>query len=63
MPSIEALKEATSLADRMGKRFTYATPRVTNDGLQKIANHFAFLDRSGTYEVVTNRGFACGVRD
>jgi len=51
MPSLQSLEKAYELANKRGKEFMYVTPRVSNEGLEKVRSH---LDGKGEIDVAIN---------
>lgn len=52
IPSLEHLKQAYEEAKEAGKRFTYVSPIVSNQGIEKLREHLAFLRGFEGVEVV-----------
>ncbi len=54
MPSLEVLESAYENVRSKGKTFTYVTPRLSNNGIEKFRKQLAFLNEKGSASVVIN---------
>jgi len=54
LPTGKTLTKAANLASDEGKAFTYVTPRVSDNALNKLIQHFKTLDNLGEIEIVVN---------
>ena len=54
IPPLPLLKSRQALARESGKDFTFVTPFVTDNGLEKLDKLFRFLDKTSPCEVVFN---------
>jgi hypothetical protein len=48
------LKRAYEFVHREGKEFTYVTPRLSNNGIEKIRKQLTFLNEKGEMSIVIN---------
>jgi len=54
LPNQKALEEAYNLTNHKNKDFTYVTPRVSDNSLEKIRGHLDFLNKMGKNSIVVN---------
>ena len=54
LPQRGELEEAYELAQKAGKEFTYVTPRLSNAGIEKLADQLAFLNEKEEVSIVVN---------
>jgi hypothetical protein len=54
IPSISEIKKAYNEVKNKKKEFAYITPRVSNDSLSKIREHFNFLNSKNENEAIVN---------
>jgi hypothetical protein len=54
IPEIDTLKEWHVFSRNKGRKFTFVTPFVTNEGIERLLNLFIFLNRQKDNEVVFN---------
>jgi hypothetical protein len=54
LPEQDVLKESYDIVHGAGKEFIYVTPRLSNDGIEKVKKHFAFLNEKDNIGIVFN---------
>ena len=54
LPSLAALEKAVELSQDAGKEFTYVTPRLSNAGIERLAQQLPHLNERGEVTVVVN---------